>query len=180
MPGVSFGPQQYSHLASTTDGLHPEKAKTYEIGTHYEGDALSGELTAFFIDFDQELYLSRNIVGEGLWTDLGATKHQGIEAAARYDLGSLSNTLDGLSLYANYTYTEATYEAGPFAGRDLPFYSRHFGTIGASYRYEDWLFNADLSAQSKQRSPGNAVEVRPTWRKRMRPGVSATSRDTER
>jgi Fe(3+) dicitrate transport protein len=156
--GVSFGPQQYSHLASATDGLHPEKAKTYEIGTHYEGDFLSGELTAFYIDFDQELYLSRNIVGEGLWTDLGATKHKGIEMAAGYDLGGLSEALNGLSLYANYTYTEATYEAGPFAGRDLPFYSRHFGTIGASYRYEDWVFNADLSTQSKQRSPGNAVQ----------------------
>ncbi|WP_439628778.1 TonB-dependent receptor family protein [Shinella sp.] len=154
--GVSFGPQQYSHLASTTEGLHPETAKTYEIGTNYEGEAWSGELTAFYIDFDKELYLSRNIVGEGLWTDLGATKHQGIEAAARYDVGSLVSNLEGLSLYATYTFTEATFEAGAFKGKDLPFYSRHFGTVGASYRYEDWVINADMSAQSKQRSPGNA------------------------
>lgn len=154
--GVSFGPQQYSHLASTTEGLHPETATTYEIGTHYQGEAWSGELTAFFIDFDKELYLGRNIVGEGLWTDLGATKHQGIEAAARYDVGSLVFGLEGLSVYATYTYTEATFEAGAFKGKDLPFYSRHFGTVGASYRYEDWVINADLSAQSKQRSPGNS------------------------
>jgi Fe(3+) dicitrate transport protein len=30
--------------------------------------------------------------------------------------------------------------------------------IGASYRYADWLFNADVTAQSKQRSPGNATD----------------------
>ena len=119
--GVSFGPQQYSQLASTTDGLHPEKATTYEIGTHYEGDNWSGELTLFNIDFDKELYLGRTIVGEGIWTDLGATRHRGVEAAGRYDLSDLSPALDGLSLSATYTYTEATYEAGAFEGRDLPF-----------------------------------------------------------
>ncbi|MEP7454185.1 TonB-dependent siderophore receptor [Phyllobacterium sp. SB3] len=156
--GVSFGPQQYSQLASTTDGLHPEKATTYEIGTHYQGDNFKAELTAFYIDFDKELYLGRTIVGEGVWTDLGATKHQGIEAAAQYDLGSLLPALDGLSVYATYTYTEATYQAGAFKGRDLPFYSRHIGTVGASYRYQDWIFNADVLAQSKQRSPGTAAE----------------------
>lgn len=156
--GVSFGPQQYSHLASTTEGLHPEKATTYEIGTHYEGDAWSGELTAFYIDFDKELYLSRSIVGEGVWTDLGATTHQGLEAATRFDMGSLTPTLDGLSLHATYTFTDATYGAGAFKGKDLPFYSRHFGSIGASYQYEDWLFGADITAQSKQRSPGTAAD----------------------
>lgn len=156
--GVSFGPQQYSQLASTTDGLHPEKATTYEIGTHYDGDSWNAELTAFYIDFDKELYLSRNIVGEGVWTDLGATKHQGIESAVQYDLGGLTAALDGMSVYATYTYTEATYEAGAFQGKDLPFYSRHFGTVGASYRTEDWVINADILAQSKQHSPGTATD----------------------
>ncbi|MCL6705937.1 TonB-dependent siderophore receptor [Pseudomonas sp. R2.Fl] len=156
--GVSFGPQQYSHLASTTEGLHPETAKTYEIGTHYQGDNWGAELTAFYLDFDKELYLGRSIVGEGIWTDLGATKHQGIEAGANYDLGGLVPALDGLSVYATYTYTEATYQAGAFEGKDLPFYSRHFGSVGASYRYQDWVINADILAQSKQHSPGNATD----------------------
>jgi Fe(3+) dicitrate transport protein len=153
--GVSFGPQQYSHLASTTEGLHPEKATTYEIGTHYEGDSWRAELTAFYIDFDEELLLGRSIVGEGIWTNLGATKHQGIEAAAQYDMGGIAPWLEGLSFYATYTYTEATSEAGAFKGKDLPFYSRHVGSIGASYRYQDWIFSTDVFAQSKQRSPGN-------------------------
>ncbi|EJN03598.1 TonB-dependent siderophore receptor [Phyllobacterium sp. YR531] len=156
--GVSFGPQQYSQLASTTKGLHPETAKTYEIGTHFKGDDWSGELTLFNIDFDKELLLTRSIVGEGIWTDLGATRHRGVEAAARYDLGGLTPALDGLSVSATYAYTEATFQAGAFTGRDLPFYSRHVGSIGARYQYENWVFNADVFAQSKQRSPGSPDE----------------------
>ena len=98
--GRSFGPQQYSHLASTTEGLHPETANTYEIGTHFDGEALSGELTLFNIDFDKELQLTRDGVGIGQWTDLGATRHRGVESAIRYDLSDLSESLRGLSVSA--------------------------------------------------------------------------------
>jgi Fe(3+) dicitrate transport protein len=156
--GVSFGPQQYSQLASTTEGLHPEKANTYEIGMHYQGDALSGEFTLFNIDFDKELYLGRSIVGEGIWTDLGATLHRGVEAAAHYDLSDVAPALDGLSLSATYAYTEATYKAGPFEGRDLPFYSRQVGSVGARYQYKGWIFNADVLAQTGQHSPGTVAD----------------------
>lgn len=153
--GKSFGPQQYSQLASTTEGLHPETAKTYEIGTHFAGPAWSGEFTLFNIDFDKELQLTRSIVGEGMWTDLGATRHRGVESALRYDLGDLSDALRGLSVYASYTYTQAIAKAGAFQGRDLPLYSRQVASIGARYAVNRWTFNADLFTQSKQHSPGS-------------------------
>jgi len=153
--GKSFGPQQYSQLASTTEGLHPETAKTYELGMHFNGEALSAELTFFNIDFDKELLLERSIVGEGMWTDLGATRHRGVESSLRYDLGDLSPSLRGLSVYATYTYTQALSRAGHFAGRDLPLYSRQVGALGARYAVKNWTFNADVYMQSKQRSPGS-------------------------
>ncbi|WP_208513051.1 TonB-dependent siderophore receptor [Variovorax paradoxus] len=154
--GVSFGPQQYAQLAQSTDGLHPEKAKTYEIGTHYKGEAWSSELTLFNINFDKELQLARSITGDvGQWTDLGATRHRGLESALRYELGDLSPALKGLSVSATYTYTQAIQKAGTFAGRDLPFYSRQVATLGARYERGPWTFNADVYAQSKQRSPGS-------------------------
>ena len=153
--GQSFGPQQYSHLASTTEGLHPETANTYELGTHFDSDALNGEFTLFNIDFDKELLLERSIVGEGMWTDLGATRHRGVESSLRYNLGGLNHALDGLSVYATYTYTQAISKAGAFAGRDLPLYSRQVGALGSRYAIDRWTFNADLYVQSKQRSPGS-------------------------
>lgn len=153
--GVSFGPQQYAQLAQSTSGLHPEKATTYEIGTHYKGEALSGEFTLFNVDFDKELQLARSIVGDGTWTDLGATRHRGIESGLRYQLGDLNPALKGLSVSATYTYTQAISKAGVFAGRDLPFYSRQVASLGARYERGPWTVNADLFAQSKQRSPGS-------------------------
>ena len=153
--GVSFGPQQYAQLAQSTNGLHAEKANTYEIGTHYKSEALSGELTLFNIDFDKELQLARSIVGDGQWTDLGATQHRGLESALRYELAELNPSLKGMSVSATYTYTQAISKAGVFAGRDLPFYSRNVATLGARYERGPWTFNADLYAQSTQRSPGS-------------------------
>ena len=160
--GVSFGPQQYAQLAQSTTSLHPEKAKTYEIGTKYKGEAWSGELTLFNINFDKELQLARSITGDvGQWTDLGATRHRGLESALRYDLGELNASLKGLSVSSTYTYTQATSKAGNFAGRDLPFYSRQILSLGARYERGPWTLNADLYAQSKQRSPGAADDGGP-------------------
>ena len=155
--GKSFGPQQYAQLAqSSNNQLYPEAAKTYEVGTHFKSDTWSGELTLFNIDFNKELFLDRpgDGTGNGIWTDLGATRHRGLESALRYDFGKNHPTLKGLSLGTNYTFTQATSQAGPFAGRDLPLYSRHTAGLSARYAIERWTFNAEVTAQSKQRSPG--------------------------
>ena len=159
--GVSFGPQQYNQLArleggiaqSTTDGLHPEKSNNYEIGTKYLGNGLNAELTAFYLDFKKELILERDAQNNGIWTDLGATSHKGVELGLAYDFAYLTDALEGLKLYSNYTFTKAV--AGDFEDKDLPFYSRHTANIGLGYKIDQWSVNADMFAQSKQHSPGN-------------------------
>ncbi|MEG2045881.1 MAG: TonB-dependent receptor, partial [Comamonas sp.] len=155
--GKSFGPQQYAQLAQTERGLHPESAKTYEVGTHYNSPALNAELTLFNIDFDKELLLTRVGV-DGIWTDLGATRHRGLESALRYDFGKAFPALKGLSAGMTYTYTQATSQAGDFAGKDLPLYSRHTASLSTRYAVDRWTFNADVNAQSKQRSPGSGTQ----------------------
>lgn len=161
---TSFGSLQYFQLGqggsgdNTANGLEPEKAKTYEIGTRYDDGHFAGELTAFYIDFDDELQYISNDVG---WTNLGATKHQGIEASVRYDLAGLDPRLDGLSANAGFTYTRATYEGEipGFKGRDLPFYSRQVATAGLRYQINRWTWNLDAYAQSRQRAPGTGVNA---------------------
>ncbi|MDV8157904.1 TonB-dependent receptor family protein [Acinetobacter bereziniae] len=161
---VSFGPQQYNQLAkvdagqavTTLDGLHPEKSNNYEIGTKYLGNGLNAELTVFYLDFDKELILERpDNIGTGIWTNLGATSHKGIELGLNYDFGHLYDMLEGLKVYSNYTYTKAVSEAGKFEGKDLPYYSRHVGNLGLSYTFDKWSVNADMFAQSKQHAPGS-------------------------
>ncbi|MDP9654722.1 UNVERIFIED_ORG: Fe(3+) dicitrate transport protein [Pseudomonas putida] len=161
---TSFGALQYFQLGQggignePANGLQPEKAKTYEIGTRYNDDVWGGEVTLFYIDFDDELQYISNDVG---WTNLGATKHQGIETSVHYDLAALDPRLDGLSANAGFTYTRATYEGEipGFKGRDLPFYSRQVATAGLRYDINRWTWNLDAFAQSKQRSPGTGVNA---------------------
>lgn len=159
---TSFGSLQYFQLGQggqgdqTANGLQAEKAKTYEIGTRYDNGNWGGELTAFYIDFDDELQYISNDVG---WTNLGATKHQGIEASMHYDLAGLDPRLQGLSANAGFTYTRATYEGAipGFEGRDLPFYSRQIANAGLRYQVDRWTWNVDAYAQSKQRAPGTGM-----------------------
>lgn len=163
--GVSFGPQQYNQLAttniktgiaiSTLDGLSPEKSNNYEIGTKYLGNGLNAELTAFYLDFDKELILERDALKNGYWTNLGTTSHKGVELGLAYDFGYLMDALAGLKVYSNYTFTKAVAEAGNFKDKDLPFYSRHTANVGLGYKVNQWTVNADMFAQSKQRSPGS-------------------------
>ncbi|CAM3410039.1 MULTISPECIES: TonB-dependent receptor family protein [Yersinia] len=155
---TSFGSMQYFQLSkggngnAPAPGLTAEKAHTYEIGTRFDDTLLTGEVTLFYIDFDNQLQYISNDIG---WTNLGATKHQGIEMAFSYDLSELNPTLDGVSVYTSYTYTKATTEGGAFAGKDLPFYSRQVYTVGTRYQTGNWTWNLDSYAQSKQRSPGS-------------------------
>lgn len=161
---TSFGSLQYFQLGQggvgnqTANGLTPEKAKTYEIGTRYNDEVWGGEVTLFYIDFDDELQYISNDVG---WTNLGATKHQGVEASVHYDLAALDPRLEGLTANAGFTYTRATYEGDipGFKGRDLPFYSRQVATLGLRYNVNRWTYNVDAFAQSAQRSPGTGVNA---------------------
>lgn len=165
--GVSFGPQQYNQLVTTQtinkqntalttlDGLHPEKSKNYEIGTKYLGNGLNAEFTVFYLDFDKELLLERDASGNGIWTNLGATSHKGVELGLSYDFENLADSLKGLKVYSNYTFTKAISEAGKFEGKDLPFYSRNVANVGLGYTINQWSVNADMFAQSKQHAPGS-------------------------
>ncbi|HEF4761233.1 TPA: TonB-dependent siderophore receptor [Pseudomonas putida] len=161
---TSFGALQYFQLGQggvgneTANGLEPEKAKTYEIGTRYNDGVWGGEVTLFYIDFDKELQYISNDAG---WTNLGATTHRGIETSVHYDMAALDPRLEGLTANAGYTYTRAVYEGDipDFKGRDLPFYSRQVATAGLRYDIDRWTYNVDAFAQSKQRSPGVAVNA---------------------
>ncbi|KAF1014326.1 MAG: Fe(3+) dicitrate transport protein FecA [Acinetobacter bereziniae] len=134
-------------------GLHPEKSNNYEIGTKYLGNGLNAELTVFYLDFDKEE--RPDTIGTGIWTNLGATSHKGVELGLSYDFGHLYDMLEGLKVYSNYTFTKAVSEAGKFEGKDLPYYSRHVGNLGLGYTFDKWSVNVDMFAQSKQHAPGS-------------------------
>ncbi|SEL39688.1 Fe(3+) dicitrate transport protein [Pseudomonas agarici] len=161
---TSFGSLQYFQVAqggngnSTANGLQPEKAKTYELGTRYDNGIWGGEMTLFYIDFADELQYVSNDVG---WTNLGATKHQGIETSVHYDLSTLNPLLDGLTANAGFTYTKATSQGDipGFKNRDLPLYSRQVLNVGLRYAVNRWTYNVDGFARSVQHAPGTGTNA---------------------
>jgi len=162
---TSFGSLQYFQIGQKdstgqfAQGLEPELARTYEIGTRYDDKAWGGEISLFRINFDHELQLVGKLPNvpdsyEG-WTSLGATTHKGVETSAHLDFGSFADALEGLTLWGTATYTHAFYKHGSFAGKDLPFYSRRTANLGLRYNVAAWTFNLDAFSQSRQHSPGS-------------------------
>lgn len=157
--GKSFAPLQYSQMANTNaqgayltmNGLNPEKADNYEIGTHYLDDYLSLEFTLFYIDFADQL---KRDDATQTYSNLGATKHKGAELGFKYNLGAINDALANVSMYANTTYTKATSAAGQDSGNELDFYSNWVGNAGVDYKRDQWTFNTNLYAQSHQNASG--------------------------
>ncbi|HBP6463692.1 TPA: TonB-dependent receptor family protein [Pseudomonas aeruginosa] len=146
----SFGTVQYSQMgkAVRSGDIEPEKARTWELGSRYDDGILRAELGAFLINFDNQYESNQQTDSV---TARGKTRHKGIEAALAYDLADLDPLLSGFDVYASYAYVDASIrEDGPNKGNQVPFSSKHKGTLGANYRTGAWSYNLDGSFQTSQ------------------------------
>jgi len=155
---TSFGPVQNIQLNSQTPAnpLKPEVARTFELGTRWKTAELNAELTAFRLRFDNQIQQVAGVT-PATFQNIGATKHDGIEAAIDYRFKT--GTLAGLNLFANYTHTKALQDSGPTAGNDVPFYSRDTDTFGVRYLLGDWGFNLSTTHQGGQYSDNANTEA---------------------
>lgn len=170
---TSFGAVQYTQLNSMSDAnpLNPEVARTLEAGVRWNSEQVHTEFTVFHLKFDNQI-LSIPGTNPAIFRNLGATSHDGIEFAVDYDFDK-SGPLAGLNLYANYTYTRAIQKSGDEEGKDVPFYSRHTGTVGGRYSVNNWAFNLFTTAQSSQYSDtANTVQESANARNGRVPGFS--------
>lgn len=145
---TSFGSIEHLQLNLRSDNvLEPERARTYELGSRYDGAGWRAEATLFRTEFDNQIVYD---AGLQYHINAGATLHHGLELAVAYDFDSWTGWLSGLSLYGTYTYVRAERREGPFKGNDLPFVSAHVGSLGAAYGVDRWTLNVDGYAQSSQ------------------------------
>jgi len=149
---TSFGPVQNLQLNSQTasNPLKPELAKTAELGARYKHNGLSAEATVYQLRFDNQIIQVPGIT-PATFRNIGATHHEGIESAIDYRFDR-DGALAGFEVYANYNYTKAIQKSGDTIGKDVPFYSRNTGTIGARYAVGAFTINLSGTAQSKQYS----------------------------
>ncbi len=148
--GTSFGPVQNLQLnsQSASNPLSPEVAKTFELGARYKAAGLTAEATAYKLRFDNQIIQVPGLT-PATFRNIGATGHEGIESALDYRFAR-DGALAGLAVYANYNYTRALQESGATSGLDVPFYSRHTGSLGARYVTGALSLNLSGTAQSAQ------------------------------
>ena len=89
------------------NNLKPEESDTYELGLRYNTPVFSGTLGAYLVNFRNRLLAVQ--VGSAIQgnpsalQNVGGVRSVGVEAAGDLKLGG------GFSLYASYSYTDATY-----------------------------------------------------------------------
>jgi len=149
---TSFGPVQNLQLNSQTasNPLKPELAKTAELGARYKRNGLSAEATVYQLRFDNQIIQVPGIT-PATFRNIGATHHEGIESAIDYRFDR-DGALAGFEVYANYNYTKAIQKSGDTIGKDVPFYSRTTGTLGARYAVGAFTISLSGTAQGKQYS----------------------------
>jgi iron complex outermembrane receptor protein len=89
------------------DTIEPETSDTYEAGLRYNSGAFNGVLGAYLVNFKNRLLgvaSGPDIIGSpSVLQNVGSVRSVGIEAAGNYRITPV------LTLYASYTYTDATY-----------------------------------------------------------------------
>ena len=106
--------------------LDPQIARTWEIGTRFQNDYLSGELTYYYAAVDDEFVDEEISPGFAETTNLD-TVHQGIEFALTADLAKLIGFNDRLQLFwdQKYQYNDFSIDEGLNDGNRLPGVSEH-------------------------------------------------------
>jgi iron complex outermembrane receptor protein len=90
------------------DTIEPETSATYEIGARYNTGSFNGVLGAYLVDFQNRLLgvaSGPDIIGSpSVLQNVGSVRSIGLEAAGDWRI------TDAFSLFASYTWTDATYQ----------------------------------------------------------------------
>lgn len=94
------------------DTLKPESSDTFELGARYNDSVFNGVVGVYLVNFHDRLLSAASgpsIVGSpSILQNVGSVRSVGFEAAGDARLGH------GFSIYASYTYTDATYRDDVF------------------------------------------------------------------
>ena len=167
-----------------SETLEPQFARTFEIGTRFENDWASGELTLYRANVDDE-FIDEQLPGAftSTTTNLDAI-HQGIEAALTLNLSEIANWSGGPALYLDQSYQLNDFEIdeGVNEGNQLPGVSRHVytGRLRAEDRNgawklalsAEWLPDGFIADNENQIETSGFINWRLSGEVRLREGAS--------
>lgn len=131
----------------TDQDLEGERSVNYEIGVRGLQGALSYEVAAFYMDFDNQV-VTGNSDPNLSQSNAGKTLHQGMELVLGYELGG------GFSLDTNVTWVpESEFRSGENRGNRLPYAPEYLAN--ASLNYSDGRLSAALTAHHRGEQYGD-------------------------
>ncbi|MFU8763972.1 MAG: TonB-dependent receptor family protein [Haliea sp.] len=131
----------------TDQDLEGERSVNYEIGVRGLQGALSYEVAAFYMDFDNQV-VTGNSDSNLSQSNAGKTLHQGMELVLGYELGA------GFSLDTNFTWVpDSEFRSGENRGNRLPYAPEYLAN--ASLNYSDGKLSAALTAHHRGEQYGD-------------------------
>ena len=131
----------------TDQDLEGERSVNYEIGVRGLQGALSYEVAAFSMDFENQV-VTGNSDPNLSQSNAGETLHQGMELVLGYELGG------GFSLDTNATWVaESEFRSGENRGNRLPYAPEYLAN--ASLNYSDGKLSAALTAHHRGEQYGD-------------------------
>ncbi|SDU11508.1 TonB-dependent receptor family protein [Halopseudomonas salegens] len=111
----------------TDQNLDGERSENYELGIRGATSDLNYELTAFYMDFRNQV-VTGNSDPNLSQSNAGKTKHYGLEAALGYDIGG------GFSVDTNLTWVpKSEFSSGEFSGNRLPYAPKYLANAALNY-----------------------------------------------
>jgi Fe(3+) dicitrate transport protein len=142
-------------LAAVDPALRHATGTTADLGVRGTlGDRLTWDIGAFHLRYrDRTGLLGRAALGEdslrypnGLRTNVGDSRHQGIEALVEAALATGRGPMPRLTLFASGSALDATYTRGPQRGRQVEYAPRWQGRAGlTASRGTRWAIAAQTS-----------------------------------
>lgn len=138
----------------TDQNLRGERSVNYEAGLRGRAGRLSYDITAFFMDFSNQV-VTGNSDPNLSQSNAGKTEHLGFELALQYPL------VGDFHLDGNATYVpKSEFRTGEFSGNRLPYAPEWMANVALSYRGDG--FSAALTAHHRGEQfgdPANRVEI---------------------
>ncbi|MFZ4762618.1 MAG: TonB-dependent receptor family protein [Alphaproteobacteria bacterium] len=173
-----FAPPGVPSTANEAAFSREESSVNYEIGTRYQEAEWSGELFAFFTDYDNLLgrdSFSSGGAGTGDVFNGGKVQVKGIEASAQYNAAPLLGSIMGmdksyrLPLAISYTLTKGEFknsfvssfeEWGTVkSGDELPYMPNHQLYLSAGLENNDWGVSLGAKYVSEMRGRAGSGSI---------------------
>ena len=138
----------------TDQQLDGERSTNYELGIRGTHGALTYEVAAFNMDFDNQV-VTGNSDPNLSQSNAGETTHRGMEFSVGYIFGN------GFSIDANTTWVPASdFKTGQYAGNRLPYAPEHIANLALNYQVGDLSAGLLVHYRGEQfGNPSNQTEI---------------------